>query len=173
MLVSMLVPPLLTYHHGPKTLITAHVVSQWYHGTCWPNSSLLVPITCPAGRCSGKINLVLAADVLGGTLWTNWYCLSHAAFPLENRTVKTAFLPVLANVAVLSTDSQGSGRGSELELLGLYHPMLRHEVTTGAWKMCRWGGPFSRSARELQCCALASLVWPFGSCYQCVAVAVL
>lgn len=158
----MLIPPLLTYGRGPKTLITAYVV------LAWPNSSLPVPITCTAGHCSGKINLLPAAGVLGGTLWTDWYCLSCAAFPLEKMIIKMAFLPVLANGAVLSTDSQGSWPGSELERLGLCHPMLGHEVTTSAWKTCRWGGAFPRSPQESWCCVLASLLWPFGSCYQCI-----
>lgn len=42
----------------------------------WPNS--LLPITCTTGNYSGKFYLVLSEGVLGATLWTNWYCLSHA-----------------------------------------------------------------------------------------------
>lgn len=48
--------------------------------------------------------------------------------PLEKKTVTTAVIPVLANVAILSTDNSGTLLCSELELLGLYQPVLRNET---------------------------------------------
>lgn len=58
-------------------------------------------------------------------------------FPLEKKTVMTAVIPVLANMAVLSPDNSGTLPCSELELLRLYHPVLRNEMTTDALKTSR------------------------------------
>lgn len=41
-------------------------------------------------------------------------------------------------MAVLSTDNSGTLPCSELELLRLYHPVLRNEMTTDALKTSRW-----------------------------------